>query len=230
VTASLHRLAAPDIVRSAPLGERVAAQLRADILDGRRAPGERLIEDRLSEELGVSRVPIREALRALAAEGLVELLPRRGASVARISAQTVRDLIEVRATLEALNARLAARNHDAPSAADLRRILAEGNTAASSGGAAELVRLNGEFHDKLAQAGRNSVLWELMRTLRERTNLIFAANASARAQQNWTEHSAILAAVLDADEELAAMLAARHVRRAAEAALASTPEIGAQDA
>jgi DNA-binding GntR family transcriptional regulator len=203
----------------ASLGARVAADLRRAILTGRRRPGERLVEDRLSEEMGVSRVPIREALRTLAAEGLVQLQPRRGASVADVSKDVARDLVEVRATLEALNARLAARNHEPGIIEELRQVLKEGNAAARSRNVDDLVRLNGAFHDKLAQAGRNSILWDIMRTLRERTNLVFAANGARRAQQDWDEHSKILAAVIDGDEQLAEMLAARHVKRAAEAAL-----------
>lgn len=206
----------------ASLAKRVADELRRAILTGRRQPRDRLVEDRLSEELGVSRVPIREALHALAAEGLVNIQPRRGASVAEISADVARDLVEVRASLEGLNARLAARNHDPDIVAELRQVLAEGNAIARSRNVDDLVRLNGEFHDKLVQAGRNSILWDIMRTLRERTSLVFASNSARRAEQDWDEHSKILAAVIDGDEELASVLATRHVHRAAEAALAQS--------
>jgi DNA-binding GntR family transcriptional regulator len=89
-----------------PLGQVVTDELRRAILSGRYQPGERLIEDRLSEELGISRVPVRKALRQLAGDGLVELGPNRGATVANVSDDTARDLIEVRATLEGLNAKL----------------------------------------------------------------------------------------------------------------------------
>ena len=98
------------------------------------------------------------------------------------------------------------------------QVLQQGNRAAKSRNVDDLVRLNGEFHDKLAEAGRNSILWDIMRTLRERTSLVFAANTARRAQQDWDEHSKILAAVIDGDEDLASMLATRHVHRAAEAA------------
>jgi DNA-binding GntR family transcriptional regulator len=206
------------------LGQRVTDELRRSILTNRRRPGDRLIEDRLSEEMGVSRVPIREALRALAAEGLVDVQPRRGASVAEVSPEVARDLVEVRATLEGLNARLAARHHEPGIVGELRDVLEEGNRAAQSRNVEDLVRLNGEFHDKLAQAGRNSILWDIMRTLRERTSLVFAANTARRAVQDWDEHSRILAAVIDGDEDLASMLATRHVRRAADAAFATTDE------
>ena len=204
----------------ASLGQQVTDELRHAILTRRHKPGDRLVEDRLSEELGVSRVPIREALRALAAEGLVEVLPRRGASVAAVSPEVARDLVEVRATLEGLNARLAARHRAPAIVAELRSVLESGNLAAGSGDVDDLVRLNGAFHDKLAQAGGNTILWDIMRTLRERTSLVFAANTTRRAREDWDEHSRILAAVIDGDEELAAMLATRHVRRAAETAFA----------
>src|SRR5689334_18256734 len=111
-----------------PLGKRhgslskvVADELRRGILIGQRKPGDRLVEDRLSAELGVSRVPIREALRLLAAEGLVEVQPRRGASVAEFSAEVAHDLVEVRAMLEGVNARLAARHRAPAIIAELRQ-------------------------------------------------------------------------------------------------------------
>lgn len=200
------------------LSQRVAEELRRSILTNRLRPGDRLIEDRLSEELGVSRIPVREALRVLAGEGLVAVQPRRGASVAEISPEVARDLVEVRATLEGLNARLAARHHDPAIVQELKRVLKDGNRAARSKNVDDLVRLNGEFHDKLAEAGGNSILFDIMRTLRERTNLVFAANTARRAEHDWDEHSKILAAVIDGDEDLASMLATRHVHRAAEAA------------
>ena len=205
----------------ASLAERVSEELRRSILTSRRQPGDRLIEDRLSAEMGVSRMPIREALRTLAAEGLVELQPRRSAIVADISPDVARDLVEVRATLEGLNARLAARHHQPGIIAELREVLEQGNRAARTASVDDLVRLNGEFHDKLAEAGRNSILWDIMRMLRERTGLVFAINTARRAQQDWDEHSRILAAVIDGDEEVAAILAARHVRQAADAAFAA---------
>jgi DNA-binding GntR family transcriptional regulator len=218
--------------RRGSLSKVVADELRRGILTGRRKPGDRLVEDRLSAELGVSRVPIREALRLLASEGLVEVQPRRGASVAEFSAEVARDLVEVRAMLEGLNARLAARHRAPAIIAELRQVLAEGNTAALSGNVGDLVRLNGEFHDKLAEAGRNSILWDIMRTLRERTSLVFAANTARRSRQDWDEHSRILAAVIEGDEELSSLLAARHVHQAAEAAFSAqaAPQAPAQAA
>src|SRR5262245_25949244 len=160
----------------ASLSKVVSEQIRGRILDGSLRPGERLVEDRLSAELGVSRVPVREALRGLSVEGLVTLLPNRGATVVEITPGTVAELVEVRALLEGLNARLAAQRHDPEIVAALEDTLARGNAATRSGTAEELARLNAEFHERLAEASRNSVLSDVMRGLRERTSIAFALN------------------------------------------------------
>ena len=195
----------------------VSEQIRGRILDGTLKPGERLVEDRLSAELGVSRVPVREALRGLSAEGLVTLLPHRGATVVEVTPETVTELVEVRALLEGLNARLAAQRHDPEIVAQLEETLARGNDAAKAGTAEELARLNAEFHERLAEASRNSVLSDVMRGLRERTSIAFAINGRKRAREDWEEHAGILAAVIAGDAELAALLANRHVQNAAAA-------------
>ena len=207
----------------------VAQQLRAAILARRWQPGERLVEERLSQEFGVSRVPIRESLRLLAAEGLVRIEPRRGATVATVSERDARDMIEARALLESLNARLAAERRDPKIVADLRKVLARGDRAAVSGKPEQLAALNSAYHDLLDKAGQNGVITDMLRGLRERTRLMFVSNSTLRAHLDWQEHSGILEAVVDGDAELAALLAARHVRRAGLTALnlgiAATAEI-----
>ncbi len=206
----------------ASLSKVVSEKIRGQILAGRLKPGERLVEDRLSAELGVSRVPVREALRGLSMEGLVRLEPNRGASVTEVTPQLLAELVEVRTLLEALNARLAARRHDPEIVALLQDTLRRGNEAAQSGTADELAQLNAEFHERLAEASRNSVLSDIMRSLRERTGLAFSINGRARAREDWREHAGVLAAVIEGDEEIAALLAARHVKNAA-AALGRVP-------
>jgi DNA-binding GntR family transcriptional regulator len=208
----------------APRSQVVSEEIRAMILGGRLKPGERLVEESLSAELGVSRVPVREALLALSAQGLVHIEPRRGATVAEITPRIVAELVEVRALLEGLNARLAAQRHDPEIIAQLRDTLERGNAAAKAGTRAELARLNAEFHERLAEASRNSVLGEVMRGLRERTSLAFAINGRARARDDWQEHAGVLAAVIAGDSELAALLANRHVHNAAAAFAAATED------
>jgi len=121
----------------------------------------------------------------------------------------------VRATLEGLNARLAARRRDPETIAQLRDVLARGDAAARHGSPVELAALNREFHALLAVAGSNRILQDIMRSLRERTELVFRRNSTERAPVDWREHAMILAAVVDGDEELATLLATRHVNNAA---------------
>jgi DNA-binding GntR family transcriptional regulator len=201
----------------ASLSKVVSDQIRGQILAGKLRPGERLVEDRLSAELGVSRVPVREALLGLSMAGLVRLEPNRGATVTSVTPGMLADLVEVRSLLEALNARLAAQRHDPEIVALLQDTLKRGNAAALSGSADELARLNGEFHERLAEASRNSVLSDIMRSLRERTSLAFSINGRDRAAEDWKEHAGILAAVIEGDAEIAALLATRHVNNAAAA-------------
>lgn len=198
----------------APLRDKVAEAIRASILAGRFRPGERLIEDRLAEEFGVSRNPIREAIRTLASEGLVEVTARRGAAVAVLSVEEAEELLEVRATLEAANARLAARRRDAVVLAEIKDILHRGTRAIEVGHLGEIPALNREFHVMLAKAGHNRVLADLVNMLRDRTGPLFRRLDMAFARETWLEHAGILRAVIDGDAELASVLAYRHVRHA----------------
>src|SRR5258707_5290057 len=129
-----------------PLRDIITEELRQAILSGRYKPGQRLIEDRLAQDFEVSRNPVREALRSLAAEGLVALTARRGATVAAPSAADAREMIEVPATLAALNARHAARRRDPQVIALLSEVLRQGTAAAAAGAIDALPDLNARFH------------------------------------------------------------------------------------
>lgn len=200
----------------APLTSMIATTIRERIVNGDLAPGVRLVEARLSEELGVSRVPVREALRALAADGVVTIEPRRGASVTVYSPELVQELVEVRATLEALNAKLAARRHNPELIARLQHIVSQGAEIAKSDDPKKLHDDNVNFHEALAGIAANSVLRDMVRSLRERTAPIFAPHSRKRARENWEEHAAIVRAVIAGDADLAGLLAARHVYSAAQ--------------
>jgi DNA-binding GntR family transcriptional regulator len=178
----------------APLPERVAAALKDAIRTRRIKPGERLVEERLAQDLGVSRNPVREAIRLLAAEGLVVITARRGAVVAGVTEQAARETVEVRALLEGHNARLAARRKDDRILKQIAAVLERGTKAAA--------------------AGQNEVLGDMLERLRARTAMFFAPTEPERQETQWSEHAAILRAILDGDEDLAAALAADHVIRA----------------
>lgn len=195
----------------------IADKLRERILSGEFKPGDRLVEGKLSTDMAVSRVPVREALRALAAEGLVTIEPRRGAYVSILSDEIAYDMVEVRATLEGLNAKLAAQRRDDNTIANLQKILAEGEQAISTQSTEILFALNIQFHETLAIIAGNVVLTELMRSLRDRTALLFAPSNMHRIKQNWEEHAQILSAVIAGNGDLASLLATQHVHNAAKA-------------
>jgi DNA-binding GntR family transcriptional regulator len=196
------------------LSDRAASEIRGAILSGRFRPGQRLVEGRLAASFNISRVPVREALRVLASEGLVEVLPRRGAIVATFSDEAAREMLEVRAYLEGLNARLAAKRHEPELIHAVEAVLKKGNAAAEAGELEHLVKFNCEFHDLLARAGSNTVLADMMRTLRDRTSILFPPLSQEQARQTWKGHAGILEAVIAGDADLAEILAKRHVTSA----------------
>ena len=193
------------------LNDRVRNAIREAIVAGEFKPGDRLVEGRLADRFGVSRNPVREALKSLDSEGIVDIVPRRGAFVAELADDEIGEVIELRAALEGLGARLAARRLD-PGAADrLPSILAEGDAAMERRDVKELIRLNDLFHGTLAEASSNRYLTDFIRTLRSKTHWLFAGISEERALISWKEHAAILRAVLDRDEDMAELLASRHV-------------------
>ncbi len=199
---------------SPSLHGRVVDELRQLILNRRFKPGERLVEERLAEELGVSRNPVREAIRVLAAEGLVEVSANRGASVTAMSAQEARETIELRALLEGHNARLATRRQDKEVIKRIEAVLNKGSLAVANRRFEQLADLNQKFHGELAAASQNTVLGDMLKRLRDRTAMLFSPTDPAHQRRSWDEHAAILRAIIDGDERRAAALAAEHVMRA----------------
>jgi len=200
-----------------PLFAVIRDTLRERILSGDFRPGDRLVEDKLSNDMAVSRIPVREALRALAAEGLVTIEPRRGAYVSVLSDELAYDMVEVRAALEGLNAKLAAQRRDDATVEQLKTILEQGMAAAATDDTALVQALNAKFHETLAGIAGNVVLGDIMKSLRDRTALLFAPSNMQRTRENWNEHAQILNAVIAGNGELASLLATQHVHNAAKA-------------
>lgn len=197
-----------------PLRTLVRDELRRLVITGELAPGTRLVEDRLAEQLGVSRNPVREALQTLAGEGFVTLTPRRGAVVSEITAGQAEELFDVRMALEALAARTAARRARPEDVARLQDVLDRAAEATRNDELDLLAALNTEFHDQVVRSGGNDYLGLLVAPMARRVQWVFRASAPQRALSSWHEHEAVLLAIASGDEESAAVLACAHVAAA----------------
>jgi len=141
-----------------PLREVVFNNLRDAILKGQLKPGERLLENQLADKLGVSRTPVREALRMLEQENLVELIPRRGAQVLDISAEDIKNILEIRGALEAVSIRHACRNMNAENLAELRKYNREFEEAFEKCDYEAVAKADEKFHDVLFKSAGNNRL------------------------------------------------------------------------
>lgn len=172
------------------LHQEVATRLRQRIIEGELAPGVKLNERELSERLTVSRTPLREAIKMLAAEGLVELLPNRGAVVAQMSEQDVIDTFEVIAGLEGLSGELAAQRISDAELAEIRALHFEMRAAHARRDLSTYYALNARIHGRINAAARNAVLTQTWQTVNARLqSLRFRSNLDeSKWQQAVREH------------------------------------------
>lgn len=213
------------------LVDKLASQLHARVLSGELPSGTRLRQEALAEEFGVSRTPVREALRKLEAGGLVELQPHRGAVVRGLSPREIRDAYEVRAALEALAARLAAERINREQLKRLNQVQGEFRTALERTlaqrrggrevGVRELRRwanANDDFHQTIHEASGNAVLAgalaQLARNFPRDLSRLVVSESSAMLETNVREHEAILNSLSRHDGDAAYELMQRHVTRA----------------
>ena len=194
--------------------EWVYEQLRRRILGGGYKPDDRLRLTELAREFNMSEMPVREALRMLQRDGLIEMHSHRGASVANLSWSRAAEIVSVRMHLEVMAVREAAKSHDKSSLADLTKILDRMDRDLTAGSAARFSTGNREFHRRLYEPGSNAVLkqeieelWD--RVWRARSQSIFEVDRPRMAAAQ-TEHRAILAALAKGEGEAAAKAAIRH--------------------
>ena len=180
-----------------PLRDVVFNTLRQAILKGELEPGERLMEIQLAERLGVSRTPIREAIRKLELEGLVLMIPRKGAEVAKISEKSVRDVLEVRRSLEELAIELACQRMNEEDIQKLEEAQAAFVKAIQSGDAMAIAESDEHYHDVIYHGTDNDRLVQILFNLREqmyRYRLEYIKDADKR-QILLLEHEQILKAI-----------------------------------
>jgi DNA-binding GntR family transcriptional regulator len=205
-------LAAPPL-ENRTLREQVADHLREEILSSRLAPGAELSEVALARSLGISRGPLREALGQLAAEGLVTIVPRRGAVVKRLTRQEFIDAYEVREALESLAIKLAVPRLKMDEKAELHRMAEQMERAARAGDTDRFFEINRQFHARLVRASGNRKLEELHSQLVAQMGRLMRQSVELRGgmDQSAAEHRAILVAVDAGDPERAARLLEEHI-------------------
>ncbi|MGW6199046.1 GntR family transcriptional regulator [Kribbella sp. NPDC055110] len=191
--------------------ERVTRHLRGEILDGVRRPGERLVERELAAALDVSRVPVREALKALVSEGLVTLRPRSWAVVRTFTDSDIADLTEVRAAFEPLTFRLAAERRTREGLDRLRAVLDEQLVAARAKDAVVARRKAADFHELVTELASNELLIEIERPLRSRMRWLLTQHDDLIAVAG--QHLELFTAIANRDVEAAERLADEHLEQ-----------------
>jgi len=192
-----------------PLRERVRDLIRDRIVRGDFAPGDRLVERVLAEEMGVSRVPVREALNLLKGEGFVQDVPRRGVIVALLSREDVDDLFEVRVALDMQCARLASERATDDEIDELGVIVHDADAALQCGDVARIADLNQAFHDAVPRMAHNPILAATLEPLEGRLHWVLRQNRSPEILL--AEHRELVTALKDRDADAAADVARRHV-------------------
>lgn len=199
---------------------KVFQKVREDILSGVYKEHEELRETVLSKKLGVSRTPVREALRQLELEGLVTMIPNKGAYVTGISQKDVYDIYRIRSVLEGLCARWATEHITEEQIEGLEEIilLSEFHLERSGEQAGQVTELDGKFHKVLYEASNSRILEHVLSDFHKYVKMArtMSVEEKSRAEKSIEEHRAILEAIKARDEELAERLANAHIMKVME--------------
>lgn len=196
-----------------PLRDVVFHTLRRAILKGELKPGERLMEIQLASQLGVSRTPVREAIRKLELEGLVLMIPRKGAEVAEITEKNLRDVLEVRCALEELAVQLACDRMDAEGLEKLREAADKFVEAQVNTDITKVAQADVDFHDVIYMATQNDKLIQMLNNLREQMYRYRIEYLKQRESYPRLigEHQEIIAAIEKRDKSLATKITSQHI-------------------
>lgn len=210
-----------DIQNHRPLREIVYEELKVQILTGKIVPGTRLMEIELAENLGVSRTPIREAIRKLEKEGLVTIEPRRGAYASQLSKKDMVDILEVRQDMEGLAAYFAASRMDAETKERLLIAADEYRDSLLSGDTERMIADDTKFHRIIVESCDNKVLLQMVEQLQElvlRFRYVYYENFK-QARTMIAEHQEIIDAIMSGDAAAARKAADAHIDKLKEMVL-----------
>ena len=210
-----------DIQNHRPLREIVYEELKLLIVKGKIQPGMRLMEEELAEDMGVSRTPIREAIRKLEKEGLITIEPRRGAYVSQLSSQDMVEILEVRQNVEGFAAELAAKRITEEEKIKLKEIAEEYEIAVKENDMPAMIKADTAFHHIIVEATRNKILIQMVEQLQElvlRFIYLYYDNFK-RSDKMTEEHKMIYQAILDGNADVAKESADVHINRLKELVL-----------
>lgn len=201
-----------------PLRDVVFKTLRRAIITGELAPGERLMEITLANRLGVSRTPVREAIRKLELEGLVIMIPRKGAQVASITEKGLRDVIEVRSVLEEFAACLACDRIDEADMKEMQEVHEQFIKAVESDDLLKTVDTDEKFHDVIFRAAKNERLLSIIASLREQFYRYRVEDIKDMKDYSIliTEHEQLMNAIFNHDQDAARHFMNTHIKNQKE--------------
>lgn len=206
-------MASRDInIDNTPLSEKIASTIRNNIIKGILKPGERLIEPKLSEMLGISRTPIREALRLLEMEGFIEIIPRRGAIVTTLTEKDIDDIFVIKMKLEPLASMLAVKHLD-KSDMDKMRDLVRKMDSSSSKAVSQMINWNYDFHRIFIYKCGNERLIKMLEGLQQQFKraTVYSFSIEGRTMEVREEHAELLEAFESGDEKVVEKLVEKHV-------------------
>lgn len=222
-----NRLAPIKLDSYQPLREVVCESLREAIRNGVLKPGERIMEIQLAEELGVSRTPVREAIRKLELEGYVVMMPRRGTYVANMSIRDINEIFEIRTALESLSNGLAAEHITDEELEHLQRLLVIIGGYIKDGNIEKIVETDIEFHDLMYHAARNQRLVGIISNLRDQLTRFRTLSMSypGRLEATLDEHRTIVEAIANGDRKAASKAAEQHMENSEKTLLKAMDEM-----
>lgn len=206
-----------------PLREVVFNNLRDAILKGQLKPGERLLENHLADKLGVSRTPVREALRMLEQENLVELIPRRGAQVLDISAEDIKNVLEIRSALECVGIRHACQKMSEENLRELKRYNEEFEHAFEDKDYERVATMDEKFHDVIFCAAGNAKLTTIISNMRAQVYRYRMAYLKVYETKTAiiNHHRGIVAAIENKDAEAGVRIMTDHIEHQTQVILKS---------
>lgn len=198
--------------------------LKNAILKNNLKSGERLVEKELADQMDISRTPVREAIRQLESEGLVTYVPRKGVIVVGVSVKDALEIYTIRAWLEGLAARLAARNISKKDLYKLEETLSKMSEYIEKKNINRIITLHSNFHDFIAKYSKNTRLYRMIVSLRDYVKKYAKISYSlpGRLQSGWEEHRKIVDAIANGDEDMAEYEAKNHITQAKQAFLRAT--------